>query len=133
MKARAITHPRNGEQETVKMVSMVLQKEELTGFPGMEVRCEQETGVSRGSEVPGLKQGDLSSAGTTPQRAALGEKFWNSHLGRHVEKPGVHTGESRGEHPGSRCDFGSQNTGILFKAMCLDHTMMGVGREESLH
>lgn len=78
MKARAITHPRDGEQETAKMVRMVLQKEELIGFPGMEVRCEQETGVSGGSEVPGLRQGDLSSAGITPQRAALGEKFWNS-------------------------------------------------------
>ena len=39
----------------------------------------------------------------------------------------------QGRASGSRCDSGSQNTGILFKAMCLDHTMMGVGREESLH
>lgn len=55
MKASTITHPRNGEQETVKMVRLVLEKEELTGFPGVEVRYEQETGVSRGSEVPGLR------------------------------------------------------------------------------
>lgn len=108
-------------------------EEELTGCPGAEVRCGSRRQVSGGSGVPVLRQGDLSSAGITPQRAALGEKLWSSQPGRHVEKPGVRTGESRGEDPGCRCESGSQNTGILFKAMCLDSTMMGLGREECLH
>ena len=40
LKASAITHPRNGEQETVKMVRLVLEKEELTDF------LEWKSGVS---------------------------------------------------------------------------------------
>lgn len=38
--------PRYGEQKTVTMVRMILEKEESTGFPGVKVRWEQERGVN---------------------------------------------------------------------------------------
>lgn len=46
MKPIAITHPRYGEQKTVTMVRMILEKEESTGFPAVKVRWEQERGVN---------------------------------------------------------------------------------------
>lgn len=96
LKAHAITHPRNGEQETVKMVRMCCRRRgDRMSWSGSQVGA----GDRSVGALEYLSWDRVTSAtGITPQTAALG-KLWSSQPGRHVEKPGV-VQESQGR--GSR-------------------------------